>query len=134
MRGFQKPHCDLKSMSSIMHLWLLIQPNQLNNENGITNVHDSHCHILLNRIQLGENPAVSFCFDFYYIKLPQRLEVSFCLKQSAHKLEAAYLIQFISLISNFLVPVSLKQRSPNGGHFSFWVTFAPQTSVKKKSK
>ena len=35
----------------------------------------THCHILLNRIQLGENPAVLFCFDFYYIKLPQRLEL-----------------------------------------------------------
>ena len=31
------------------------------------------CRILLNSIQLGENLAVLFCFDFYYIELPQRL-------------------------------------------------------------
>ena len=47
----------------------------------------SHCRILLNRIQLGENPAVSFCFDFYYIKLPQRLE-----------LPQIYVFQFFSII------------------------------------
>ena len=33
------------------------------------------CHILLNSIQLGENLSVLFCFDFYYIELPQRLKL-----------------------------------------------------------
>ena len=33
------------------------------------------CRILLNSIQLGENLAVLFCFDFYYIELPQRLKL-----------------------------------------------------------
>ena len=33
------------------------------------------CRILLNSIQLGENLSVLFCFDFYYIELPQRLKL-----------------------------------------------------------
>ena len=33
------------------------------------------CRIQLNSIQLGENLAVLFRFDFYYTALPQRLEL-----------------------------------------------------------
>ena len=49
--------------------------------------HITHCRILLNRIQLGENPAVLVCFDFHYIKLPQRLA-----------LPQIYVFQFFSII------------------------------------
>ena len=47
------------------------------------------CRILLNSIQLGENLSVLFCFDFYYIELPQRL-----------KLLQIYVFQSFSIIWN----------------------------------
>ena len=68
------------------------------------------CRIQLNSIQLGENLAVLFRFDFYYTALPQRL-----------KLPQIYVFQFFLLFEIQYMSILPKLVTSTWCNLSFYI-------------